>query len=92
MMTQYSGIPSISRYAKWLLNIPSAEMVVFIYPVEVTFWVELWGLRVSVTTTASLLPPSEELHISFSYRSFFIIASGEKFSKLNQNLLLFCLT
>ena len=36
MMTQYSGIPSISRYAKWLLNVPSSELVAFFYPVE--FW------------------------------------------------------
>ena len=34
MMTQYSGIPSISRYAKWLLNIPASELVAFVYPVE----------------------------------------------------------
>ena len=51
-MTQYSGIPSISRYVKWLLNVPVPEMVGLVYPAEVTFWIELWGLRVSVTATA----------------------------------------
>lgn len=33
-------------------NVPVPEMVGLVYPAEVTFWIELGGLRVSVATTA----------------------------------------
>ena len=41
-MTQYSGIPSISRYAKWLLNVPATEQEGFIRPIE------FWGIALAV--------------------------------------------
>ncbi len=44
-MTQYSGIPSISRYVKWLLYIPITKVVGLVYPAEVTFWIELGGTQ-----------------------------------------------